>query len=287
MTSIIMKEMRTYFQQMTGYIFMALMTLLTALFFVAMNVFFRNPNFQQVLNSTTLLFFVIIPTLTMRLFADEVRNRTDQLLYTSPLAIWQIVFGKYLAAAALFVAGTMVTMLFPIIMSQFGELPVTQIAGAYVGYILMGLGFIGLGLFISVMTENQIIAAVATAGAIFFIFILDGLANGMPADANSSLAFVIVVILCIAGILYHSTKNLIAGLVLAVLGIAGAVGAFFLDRLMFDAVIPRTFRWFSVFARFENLTRGIMNMADIVFYITFALVFIYLTINTIEKRRWR
>ena len=287
MTAMIIKELRTYFSQMTGYIFLALMTIFVALFFAVINVNTRNPNFQQVLSSTTILFFIIIPTLTMRLFADEVKNKTDQLLYTSPLSIWQIVCGKYFAASILFITGAAVTMLFPLIISQFGELPVSQIVGAYIGYILMGLSFIGLGLFISVMTENQIIAAVATAGSIFLFFLLDGIAGGMPADANSSLIFIIVIVVGVSGILYHSTKNIIAGLVLAVLGIAGASAVFFVDRLLFDALIPRTFRWFSVFMRFENLTRGIMNFADIVFYITFAIVFIYLTINTIEKRRWR
>ena len=287
MTAIIMKELRTYFTQMTGYIFLALLTLLTALFFVATNVFTRSPHFHHVLGSITILFFIIIPTLTMRLFADEVKNRTDQLLYTSPLSTWQIVVGKYLAASALFVAGVVVTMLFPIIISQFGELPVSQIVGAYIGYILMGLAFIGLGLFISVLTENQIIAAVATAGAIFLVFILDGLAGGVPADANSSLIFVIIVILGAAGLLYHSTKKFIVGAALAAVGIAVAVALFFIDQILFDAIIPRTLLWLSVFDRYHNSVRGILNLSDIVFFITFAMVFIYMTVNVIEKRRWR
>ena len=287
MTAIIMKELRVYFSQMTGYIVLSLTILLTALFFVAINIFNPNPNFQQVLGSITILFFVIVPTLTMRLFADEIKNRTDQLLYTSPLATWQIVLGKYLAAGGLFVGAMVITMLFPLMISQFGELPVSQIVGAYVGYILMGLSFIALGLFISVMTENQIIAAIATSGALFFVFLLEGIAGGMPADANSSLVFVVLLIFAVAGVLYHSTKNIFAGAILAVIGIAIAVALFFTNNTMFDALIPRTFRWFSVFDRFGNLTMGVMNLADIVYYISFSLVFIYLTINVIEKRRWR
>jgi len=285
MTAIIMKELRTYFSQMTGYIFLALNTLLTALFFVASSVF--NPNFHSVLGSITFLFFIMIPTLTMRLFADEVKNRTDQLLFTSPLAVWQIVLGKYLAAAFLFIGAMVVTMLFPLIISQFGPLPVSQITGAYIGYILMGLGFIAIGLFVSVMTENQIIAAVATAGSIFLIFLLDPIAGGMPANANSSLIFVGILVVAVAGVLYNSTKNIFAGVILAVIGFAGAGILFYMNNLMFDALIPRFFRWFSFFVRFTNLTNGVMNLADIVFYITFAVVFIYLTINVIEKRRWR
>ena len=287
MTAIVMKELRIYFSQMTGYIFLALMTFFTALFYVAMNVLFLSPNFHQVLSSSTILFFLLIPTLTMRLFADEIKNRTDQLLYTSPLTVWQIVLGKYLAAAVLFVGAMVVTLLFPFFSSQFGELPIAQIVGAYIGYILMGLGFIALGLFISVLTENQIIAAVATSGSIFLVFILDGIASGMPADAMSSLIFIGVVILAVAGLLYHSTKNIFAGAVLAVIGWAVSGVLFYIDRLMFDAVIPNTFRWLSVFSRFDTLTRGILHLADIVFYISFSAVFIYLAVNVIEKRRWR
>ena len=287
MTAIIMKELRTYFTQMTGYIFLALTVLLTGLFFVAINVFFASPNFHNVLNQITILFFVMIPTLTMRLFADEVKNRTDQLLYTSPLAIWQIVMGKYLAASLLFIGSMVVTMLFPFMLSFFGELPMSQIIGAYAGYILMGLKFIAIGLFISVMTENQIIAAVATFGAIFFAFILDGLAGGMPADATSSLVFVGILILAVAGIFYNSTKNIIAPVIFTAVG-AGVTGMlFFSNRMMFDGIIGRTFRWFSVFSRYETLTRGVLNVADIIFSVTFALLFVYLTINVIEKRRWR
>ena len=287
MTAIIMKELRTYFSQMTGYIFLALTVFLTALFFALTNLFALNPHFQQVLNTTTILFFVLIPTLTMRLFADEIKNKTDQLLYTSPLSVWQIVAGKYIAAAGLFFAATVVTMLFPLILSRFGEVPTAQIVGAYVGFILIAWGFIAIGLFISVMTENQIIAAVATAGTIFLLFIIDGIANGLPADANSSFIFIGILIVAVAGILYHSTKNIVAGVVVAAFGFSAASALFFTNRLLFDAVMPRAFRWISVFSRYNTLTRGILNLADIVFYITFALVFIYLTVNVIEKRRWR
>jgi ABC-2 type transport system permease protein len=234
-----------------------------------------------------MLFFVLIPTVTMRLFADEVKNRTDQLLYTSPLSVWQIVLGKYLAASCLFLGTMVVTMLFPLTISRFGILPVSQIVGAYIGYMLMGLGFIALGLFLSVMSENQIVSAVATFGAIFFFFILDGLAGGVPADANSSLIFVLVLVLALAGVLYHSTKNVYGAAVLAVTGAGAAIVVFFVNRLVFDGIIGRIFTWLSVFSRFNNLTRGILNLSDIVFYLTFALMFIYLTVNVIEKRRWR
>lgn len=287
MTAVVMKELRAYFSQMTGYIFLALTTLLVGLFFTFVNVFALSPGFHQVLNEATLLFLIMIPALTMRLFADESRNKTDQLLYTSPLTIWQIVLGKYLAAALLFLMGMAITVLFPVMMSFYGDLPLTQIIGAYLGFILMGFSFIGLGLLISVTTENQIIAAVATFGTIFAFFLMDVIASAMPADATSSLVFVIIVILIFAGILYNGTKNIFAAIILMFAGIAGTVAMFFINNLLFDGLIVRMFRWLSMFSRFDSLSRGVLNISDVVFYLTFSLLLIYLTINFVEKRRWR
>ncbi|MCL1997475.1 MAG: ABC transporter permease subunit [Turicibacter sp.] len=287
MVAVMMKELRGYFTQMTGYVVLALNTLLIGLFYVAINVFWLNPNYHDVLGAVTVLFFIVVPTLTMRLFADEIRNKTDQLLYTSPLPIWQIVAGKYLAATILFVLAMGITALFPVFLMPFGSLPVNQIVGAYVGYVLMGMSFIALGLFVSVLTESQLIAAIGTAGAVFLVFILDGLAGGLPADVVSSLVFVVLIVLGLAGFLYHSTKHILMSVGLAVVGIVVSVVLFFNDNLLFDSLMPRAFRWFSVFNRFGNFTMGIMFFEDIVFFVTFALVFIFLTVNVIEKRRWR
>ena len=287
MIAIFKKELRMFFIQMTGYIFLAFSIFLVALFYVAINVFGRMPDFHQVLSASTILFFLMIPTATMRLFADETKSGTDRLIFTSPLSVWQIVFGKYLAASVLFLLAILITILFPFMISRFGELPLAQITGAYVGFTLMGLGFIALGVFISSLTENQIIAAVATFGAIFMFFVLDGLAGAMPADARSGLFFILLIIAGIAGLLYHSIKNWKIPLILFVILGAIALTVFLLEPILFDGLIGRAFRWTSVFSRYDTLTRGALNIEDIVFYISFAGLFIYLTVNSIEKRRWR
>jgi ABC-2 type transport system permease protein len=98
---------------------------------------------------------------------------------------------------------------------------------------------------------------------------------------------VLALVLALAGILYHSTKNVYGAAIVAVMGAGAAIIVFFVNRLVFDGIIGRLFTWLSVFSRFNNLTRGILNLSDIVFYLTFALIFIYLTVNVIEKRRWR
>lgn len=287
MLPIYKKEMRTYFTQMMGYIFLTFMILLTGIYFALFNVLSQSPNYFNVISGTTILFFILIPALTMRLFSEEARHKTDQLLFTSPLSVGQIVVGKFLAAFTLFLMGNAITLLFPFALSRYGTIPVSQIVGAYIGYILLGACFIAVGLFISVLTDNQIIAAVATFAAVFALFIMDSLAMMMPISTLASLVFVALVIMAVMWIWYNSTKNIVAALVVGVLGILIAVGAYMINNLVFDGIIVRVFLWLSVFIRFDHLANGILNLSDIVYYISFAALFIYLTINVIEKRRWR
>jgi len=113
MITIYKKEMRTYFTNMVGYIFLAALLFLTGMWFTFDNVQMQHANFQNVLGSVTIFFFILIPTLTMRLFSEEIRQKTDQLLFTSPLTVAGIVLGKFFAAFSLFLIGTLITIALP------------------------------------------------------------------------------------------------------------------------------------------------------------------------------
>jgi len=287
MISIYRKEMRAYFTHMMGYVFLAFMLLIIGVWFMMSNVMNANPNFQHALSNTTIFFFILIPTLTMRLFSEEARQKTDQLLFTSPLSVLQIVLGKFFAAFSLFVLATGVSVILPLLLSRHGELPVSQIAGAYVGFILLGMACIAVGVFISVLTDNQIIAAVITVGAIFVLFIMDTVAAIVPTTAFASLMFVVGVVVVVVALWFNATRNILATVVVAVLGIAIAGGLYLHNNLIYDGIIVRILLWFSVFARYEVFTRGIINISDIVYFVSFSALFVYLTVNLIEKRRWR
>jgi len=287
MIAVYKKEMRTYFTQMMGYIFLAFLLLLVGIWFAVMNVFPLNANFQHVLSNVTIFFFILMPTLTMRLFSEEARQKTDQLLFTSPLSVMGIVLGKFLAAFTLFVLGVGVTILLPLLIRNYSVLPTSQIVGSYIGFILLGASCIAIGVFISVLTENQIIAAVGTMGAIFVMFLIDAIAASMPTTTFASLMFVAFIIVAVAVIWYNSTKNVIASIIVGVVGIGAAGGLYLVNNLIYDGIIVRALLWFSIFARYNNFSRGILNLNDVVYYISFSALFIYLTVNIIEKRRWR
>ena len=131
------------------------------------------------LSSLTFIFLFLVPILTMRLISEETRQKTDQLLITSPLSITGIVMGKYLAAVGVFVITLLITVLFPVIMSFFALLGLGwwEILGGYIGFLLLGCSFISVGLFFSSLTDNQLIAAMITFAALLLIWILDFVAQ--------------------------------------------------------------------------------------------------------------
>lgn len=287
MLAVFKKELRSYFNTLIGYVFLGFFILVVGFYFCITNVWGGSPYFNTVLASTLIMLLVLIPVLTMRLFSEESRQKTDQLLFTSPLSIWQIVIGKFAAAAALFLLGTLIIGLFPVILSFYGSVPVQETLGGLIGYFLMGCGFISVGFFISVLTDNQIIAAVGTFAAMFFIYMVDGIASLAPVTTSSSIVFICLIILFISFIIYNSTKNVYAAAILAIIGFAAVAGIYLINSLLFDGIITKVLGWFSILSRFDNFTMGVFNAADVIYYITFTIAFLYLSVNVIEKRRWR
>jgi len=287
MTAIYKKEMRAYFSHMMGYIFLAILILIIAIGFALGNVLSLSANFHRALENATTFFFVLIPILTMRLFSEEARQKTDQLIFTSPLSVLSIVAGKFLAAFSLFMLATAATLIMPIMLSRFGDVPVAQVAGTYIGFALIGAACIAVGVFISVLTDNQIIAAVITVAAVFIMFIINAVAVIMPTTTFASFMFVLAIIAAVVAVWYNATRKIVATAIVAVIALAIAGGLYMFNNLIFDGIIVRVLLWFSIFGRFENFSRGILNINDIVYYISFSALFLYMTVNVIEKRRWR
>ena len=287
MIAVYKKEMRTYFTHMMGYIFLAFLLLIIGIWFVMENVMGANSNFQFALNSATIFFFILIPLLTMRIFSEETRQKTDQLLFTSPLSILQIVLGKFFAACSLFLFGTGISVILPLILNHYSTPPVSIIVGTYLGFILLGTACIAIGVFLSVLTDNQIIAAVITVAAIFVMFIMDAVARSMPTSTFASFMFVIFIVVAVIGIWYNATRNILATIIVAIVSIAIAGGLYMFNNLIYDGIIVRALLWFSVFARFHSFGLGLIHLSDVIYYISFSALFVYLTVNVIEKRRWR
>jgi len=287
MLAVYKRELKAYFTSSIGFIFMGFFLLLSGFFFAMTNVFSASPNYNSVLGNITFIFLIAVPILTMRLMPEDKRQRTDQLLYTSPLSITGIVLGKYFAAVTVFLLTLLITCLYPIIISFFGDIAVWEIVGGYIGFLLLGSSFIAIGLFVSSLTENQMIAAVITFSSLLFVWIIDWVAQGLPTDRVSGIVFAAILALAAGGFVYYNTKNIYVGVATTLVGAAIIVGTYFLaDKYFFDGFIVRVFEWFSLLKRYEEFQMGVLSLSPIVYYITFSAAFVFLTIRVIEKKRW-
>lgn len=286
MIAIFKKELRTYFTTLTGYAFLGFFVLITGYFFMSQNVAAASADYSETLLGTMIMFLILVPVLTMRLFAEEARQKTDQLLYTAPLRVTDIVLGKFFAASALFLIGLIITMVFPFMLSRYGEVNVQGIIGVTVGYFLMGVCLISVGIFISVLTDNQIVAAAGTFAVLFLLLMIDNIANNAPITRIPSLIFVGAIILAVLIVLYSSTKNIVGTALIGVICYALLAAAYFFIPSLFDSTIIRVLGWLSVLNRFQNFYIGVFGLSDVIYYITFASAFLYLTATVIEKRRW-
>ena len=177
MCAIYKKELRAYLTSMTGYIFMAVLLAVTSLYYVANCLVGGYPVFGAILSSVYFVLLIIVPVLTMRSMAEEKRQKTDQLLMTAPVSLWKIVLGKYLAMMTIFLISMAILCLYPLILLQFGSVSLPMAYTAILGYTLFGEACLAIGLFLSAVTESQVIAAVLTFGVLFFLNMASGIAN--------------------------------------------------------------------------------------------------------------
>lgn len=173
MTAIYKRELRAYFTSPIGYVFVGIFLAIIGYFFTAICLFGGTADFRYVLANCLTVFLFLIPILTMRLLSEEKNLKTDQLLLTAPVSIPQIVFGKFFAAATVYVLTLALTLLYMPVLAFYGTPAWGEILGSYIGFLLLGLSFIAIGIFISGLTENQMIAAVASFGILLLLYVVN------------------------------------------------------------------------------------------------------------------
>ncbi len=286
MQAIYKRELKSYFTSMTGYVFIAFFVAIIGLFFYANNLISGNPNFGFVLYNVAFLFMLLIPILTMRIMAEEKRQKTDQLLLTSPVAPGQIVFGKYLAVLSIYIIVIAIISTFPLILGRFGKVPFALSYSSILGFFLLGAAFISIGLFISSLVESQIVAAVITFITILITYFIDSIVAMLPTDHKSTWIILALIFFLISGITYIIMKNTYFSVVFAFIGEAIIAVIYFVQPTLFDGLVVRIANWFSVMSRYNSFSIGVINLSDIVYYISVVFIFLFLTVQSIKKRRW-
>ena len=241
---------------------------------------------QYVFSNSTILYIVIVPILTMRLFAEEKKQRTDQLLYTSPIRPGSIVLGKYLASVTLLAMSMLVSLIEAGVLSMFGSVSWKTVLTGCLGYFLLGACLMAVGMFVSSITDNQMIAAALSFAVVLFCMLLPNISNVVPGRARYTYLVCVLAVLLVAWFFYDETKNM---KIAAGVGIAGIAVIGVLSKVkpaLFDNGLSKIIDWFSVLDRFNDFCSGILNASSIVYYVSFIAVFLFLTMQGIEKRRW-
>jgi len=173
MWAICKREIQSYFYSPIGYVFIAMFMLICGILFFAVNIAVTSPtsDYVSTLQSMTIFFSFIVPVLTMRSFADERKTKTDQLLLTAPIKISHVVLGKYFATLFVLFVTLLLNTVYPIVLSIYGSPDAAGILASYIGFFLMGATFMAIGIFISSLTESQVVAAVSTFAVAFVLWL--------------------------------------------------------------------------------------------------------------------
>ena len=286
MTAIFKREFKSCFTGMIGWVIAAVSLFFLGLYYTNRNLLYASSDFATVLYTMTMILLFLLPAISMRSFAEERKNKTDQLLLTSPVGIPSIVAGKYLAMVAVFALPLAAAVIMPLILTAFGTVSLVAAYSALLGYLLLGAACLAVGTWISALTENQILAYLATFGALLVAYLMNGIQTMFT--TGNLLAFVVfMVIVLVAAILVGvSCKRLTAGLTVFCIG-AAAVFILFLARpawllTAFNAVLDAL----ALFEPFKDIVGGMFSIPAIVYYLSVIGLFLFMTGQALERRRW-
>ena len=241
MTAVFKRELSSYFSSLIGYIFLAAFYLASGVLFTITsitrgatdNLLYLTTDMSSMFAILFFVLLVLIPILTMRTLSEDKRNKTDQLLLTAPISLGALVMGKFLAAVVIYSMGVGMTLVYAIVLSFFSEVAWLEVLGNVVGLLLVGVAFISLGIFVSSLTENQVIAAVGGFVSMAALYLISSIAAVIPIQWLSEL----------------------------------------IGHLSFAD-------------RYYTFTYGIFDFSNVLFFLSWMVVFLFLTIRVLERRRW-
>lgn len=184
MFAIYKRELKSCLQSFIGFLFMGVILFFVGLYFTLYSLLNGYPYFAMVVSAISFIILIAVPILTMRTLAEEKRSRTDQLILTAPVSVGSIVAGKYLALLTIFAIPMVIVGFYPIILSFFGAVPMAECYIALLGFFLYGGICIAVGVFISSLTESQVIAAVLSFGALFLGYMMSALCSMISSTGN-------------------------------------------------------------------------------------------------------
>jgi ABC-2 type transport system permease protein len=286
MKAVLKHELRTYFHSLTAYVFGAFLLAFVGLGAMLYNINSAVSNFEYVLSFGCLIFVVIVPVLTMRVIAEEKKQRTDQLLYSLPLTTTQVIVGKYLALLVVYILPLCIVSFYPLIFAQFGDVYLLTAYGSIVAFFLLGAALIAVGVFISSLTDNQGFAAGIGIALILFNYYSVSLAEYISSSSKGTMIALWVIGILLGVVIHLLTKNdnLAYGVTFVIVA-ASAILNFAKPELL-EGILPEVTSALSLFEKFYTFVNGVFDVTAIVYYLTVIVFFLFLSVQSLEKRRY-
>lgn len=286
MKAVFKHELKQYFDSMTAYVFGAFLLLFIGIGSMLYNLQSAVSNFEFVLSFAAIVFVVIVPVLTMRTLSEERKQKTDQLLYALPISTTQVILGKFGALLVVFAIPLCFVALYPLLFSRFGEVYLPTAYGSLFAFFLLGAALMAVGVFLSSLTDNQGLAAGLGVGAILLNYYSVSLSEYVSSTAVGSLIAFAVLTVCLVLIIRALTRNDILAISTGLVLLIGLVGVYLLDRTALEGLLPSLMKTLSLFSRFTVFVNGVFDMTGVVYYLSVIVFFLFLAVQSMEKRRY-
>lgn len=289
MFAIYKRELRSFFHGMMGYVLTAFLLAASGIYFLALNLGYGLTDFgYYTLYRTIFMLLLYFPVLAMRSLAEERRARTDQLLLTSPVSVWGIVAGKYLALCTVFALpcladGVMIAVLW--LLGSTASACGANFA-ALLCYFLLGCAAIAIGEFLSGLTENQIIAAVMGVAVLLLAYMMPSLRTMFNAGSAVALAVFTGLAGAASVLVGLRTRSFTLGCLLFAALCMGLSGLFLLKSVWLTSAFSTVLSALCLFTPFEEFVNNSFSLPTLVYYLSVTGLFLFFTAQSIEKRRW-
>lgn len=287
MLAIYKRELKSYFHSMTGCVFIAFLVMFTGIYFMAYNLNAGYPYFSYTLSGSLIVFLVGIPLLTMRSFSEERKTKTDQLLLTAPVSLTKVVLGKYFAMVTVLAVPNVIFCLFSLLIKLQGTAYLLVDYSSIAVFFLLGCVYLAIGMFMSSLTESQIIAFISTFGILLLLYLWDGILSFLPGSALSGMIGILLILTLIVVYIYHMTKNWMLAAGIEAVGIAAALIVYFVKSSLYENLLTKLLGRLALADVFMNISSSnIVDVSGLLLYVSILIIFVFLTIQTIQKRRW-
>ena len=286
MLAIYKKELRAYFTSVIGWMFLAFFLAFVGLYVFLYNFLKGEAFIGYALAQVSLIFALLVPMVTMRSMAEEKKQKTDQLLLTSPVSIWKIVMGKYFALVTLIGIAMLAVCVYPLIFAKYGVINFPMSYGAILGFFLIGCAYFAIGLFISSLTESQAFAAVMTFIVLLITTLIDGIASLIPTTAKAAWITYTVLWALSALWMWRIMKNGTVAFFVFVVGQAALTAFYLINGDVFENSLMTVLGSLNMLRVYDQMLYGIFELKMPVYYISIAFVFCFLTYQNVRKRRY-